>query len=175
MWRNALVCILLFNGFDFYKCVSALGTFKCFWAIALDTHTQSGTPTTCLKSLTELFLRSRYIHHLPKSVNQHSSPLNVPRIYWGKCQATVLCTKAGVASVVQLPWGPSGLLWSSEENCHLSQKILELEKAVGASRTELALVIKALPKHLRDFKLYAYWSSKILNFLGNFTMTCQNC
>ena len=34
---------------------------------------------------------------------------------------------------------------------NLSQEILELEKAVRASRTELALVIKALPKHLRDF------------------------
>lgn len=33
---------------------------------------------------------------------------------------------------------------------NLSKNILELEKLRAASRIELALVMKALPKHLRD-------------------------
>lgn len=33
----------------------------------------------------------------------------------GTVPSTVLCTKAEVASVVQYPGGPSGLLWSPEE------------------------------------------------------------
>lgn len=82
-----------------------------------------------------------------------------------------------LSSIPEAPQGSCGAQKKLSLAENLSQKILELEKALRASRTELALVIKALPKHLRDFfYLCVYLSSKILNLLGlmyYFTMTCQ--
>lgn len=56
-----------------------------------------------------------------------------------------------LSSIPEAPQGSYGAQKKLSLAENLSQKILELEKALRASRTELALVIKALPKHLRDF------------------------
>lgn len=119
------------------------------------------------------------IHHLPKSVNQHSSPLNVPRISWGQCQAQFSAQKQLSSLLSSIPEAPQGSYGAQKKPSlaeNLSQKILELEKALRASRTELALVIKALPNISETSFNCVYWSSKILNLLGlmyYFTMTCQ--
>lgn len=56
-----------------------------------------------------------------------------------------------LSSIPEAPQGSYGAQKKLSLAENLSQKMQELEKALRASRTELALVIKALPKHLRDF------------------------
>lgn len=80
--------------------------------------------------------------------------LNVPRISWGQCQARLSAQKQKLPLLSSIPEAHQGSYGAQKKPSlaeNLSQEILELEKAVRASRTELALVIKALPKHLRDF------------------------
>lgn len=156
LWRDALVCILLFKAFDFCKCICTRN-FKTFLSNRSGyTYSIWETPPICLNPLTELFLGRKYndIHHLPKSVNQHSSSLNYQGSLGDSAKhssvhksRSCLCCPASLRPLR----GSYGTQKKPSLAENLSQKILELEKAVRASRTELALIIKALPKHLRDF------------------------
>lgn len=64
------------------------------------------------------------IHHLPKSVNLHSSPLNVPAISWGQCQAQFSAQKQELPLLSSIPEVPQGSYGAQKPSLaeNLSQK-----------------------------------------------------
>lgn len=81
------------------------------------------------------------------------TPECTTRLSWRKYQAQFSAQKQELPLLSSIPAAPKGSQGTQKKSslAENKSKILELEKALRASRTELALVIKALPKHLRDF------------------------
>lgn len=125
MWRCSSLHTA-FKGFDFCKYVSALGTLKRFNKSGY-TYSIWGTPPICLRPLGTAFSPNKYsdTHHLPKSVNRHSSPLNVPRISRGQCQAQFSVQKQVLpllSSIFEAPQGSYGAQKKPSLAENLSQK-----------------------------------------------------
>lgn len=94
--------------------------------------------------------------------------LNVPRISWGQCQARLSAQKQKLPLLASIPEAHQGSYRAQKKPSlaeNLSQEILELEKAVRASRTELALVSKHCQNISETSFNCVYWSSKILNLM----------
>lgn len=81
LWRDGIVCILHLKALISASDCICTRNFTTFLSNKSGyTYSVWEILPICLKPLTELFLRSKYDDvQLPKSVNQHSSPLNVPQ------------------------------------------------------------------------------------------------
>lgn len=109
LWRDVLVCILLFKDFDFSKCVSALGTLflSSRSGYTFNLGDSSNLPQTSYGAFPQ-----KWYHRLPKSALY---TLECTKDLLGTVPSTVLYT--GDWSCLCVGWhlSPPRLLWSLEE------------------------------------------------------------
>lgn len=163
LWRDALVCIVLLKGFDFSKCVSALGTFLTVFKqwVYIDLF------AWFLQSFSFEVSETTY-HHFTKSAHQHSYTPECNLVPWGQCQVVHPLHRSWF-SIGQHPWGSQGS-YGAWRKCSLAGNESENSgtwKCSQGLQNWLSPSNKSTAKTSQETSFnYVYWSSEILNLPG---------